>query len=99
MTITAGMLYQESTQRLCNAYLWDDQAITGRTLVGASLVLAGMRVLYAAGLSNGVHPIFRGARTFDYSDGLLGRGQQLQNSMINAGWPADGGDAHAFVPF
>ena len=65
MTITAGMLYQESTQRLCNAYLWDDQAITGRTLVGASLVLAVMWVLDAAGLSSGVHPIFRGARTFD----------------------------------
>jgi hypothetical protein len=40
MTITAGMLYQESTQRLCNAYLWDDQAITGRVLVGASVILA-----------------------------------------------------------
>jgi hypothetical protein len=65
MTITAGMLYQESTQRLCNAYLWDDQAITGRTLVGASLVLAVMWVLDAAGLSSGVHPIFRGERTFD----------------------------------
>jgi hypothetical protein len=40
MTVTAGMLYQETTQRLCNAYLWDDQAITGQALVGGSLVLA-----------------------------------------------------------
>jgi hypothetical protein len=40
MTVTAGMLYQETTQRLCNAYLWDDQAITGQALVGVSLVLA-----------------------------------------------------------
>jgi hypothetical protein len=40
MSITAGMLYQEATQRLCNAYLWDDQAITGQALVVASIILA-----------------------------------------------------------
>jgi len=40
MSITVGMLYQESSQRLCNAYLWDDQAITGRVLVVASIVFA-----------------------------------------------------------
>jgi hypothetical protein len=39
MTVTAGMLYQEATERLCNAYLWDDQAITGQALVGVSVVL------------------------------------------------------------
>ncbi len=39
MTITAGMLYQESTERLCNAYLWDDQTTTGQTLVGVSVAL------------------------------------------------------------
>ena len=40
MTITAGMLYQESTERLCNAYLWDDQTTTGQALVGVSVALA-----------------------------------------------------------
>ena len=37
MTATVGMLYQESTERYCNAYLWDDQAMTGRALVVASI--------------------------------------------------------------
>jgi len=49
MTITAGMLYQESTERLCNAYLWDDQAVTGQVLVGVSLVLAVTWMLTFAG--------------------------------------------------
>jgi hypothetical protein len=49
MTVTAGMLYQESTARLCNAYLWDDQAITGQALVGVSVVLAVTWVLELAG--------------------------------------------------
>jgi hypothetical protein len=40
MSITVGMLYQESNQRLCNAYLWDDQAVTGQVLVAASIVFA-----------------------------------------------------------
>ena len=40
MSITAGMLYQESDQRLCNAYLWDDQEITGRALVLISIVFS-----------------------------------------------------------
>jgi hypothetical protein len=40
MSITAGMLYQESEQRLCNAYLWDDQAVTGQALVLVSIVFA-----------------------------------------------------------
>jgi hypothetical protein len=40
MSITAGMLYQESDQRLCNAYLWDDQEVTGRALVLVSIVFA-----------------------------------------------------------
>ncbi len=40
MSITVGMLYQESNQRLCNAYLWDDQAVTGEVLVAASIVFA-----------------------------------------------------------
>jgi hypothetical protein len=49
MTITAGMLYQEATQRLCNAYLWDDQAITGQVLVVASIILAVTWMLILAG--------------------------------------------------
>jgi hypothetical protein len=40
MSITAGMLYLESEQRLCNAYLWDDQAVTGQALVLVSIVFA-----------------------------------------------------------
>jgi cbb3-type cytochrome oxidase subunit 1 len=38
--LTVGMLYEESPQRFCNAYLWDDQAVTGRGLVVASLGVA-----------------------------------------------------------
>jgi hypothetical protein len=49
MTITAGMLYQETTQQLCNAYLWDDQAITGQALVVASIILAVTWILMLAG--------------------------------------------------
>jgi hypothetical protein len=49
MTVTAGMLYQESPERLCNAYLWDDQAITGQALVGVSVVLAVTWILEFAG--------------------------------------------------
>lgn len=39
MTAIAGMLYQELPQRLCNAYLLDDQALAGRALVGLALAL------------------------------------------------------------
>jgi hypothetical protein len=49
MTVTAGMLYQESTERLCNAYLWNDQAITGQALVGVSVVLGVTWMLELAG--------------------------------------------------
>jgi hypothetical protein len=49
MTVTAGMLYQEATQRLCNAYLWDDQAITGQALVVASIIVAVTWMLILAG--------------------------------------------------
>jgi hypothetical protein len=45
MTATVGMLYQESTERYCNAYLWDDQAMTGRALVVASI---GIVLLWTA---------------------------------------------------
>jgi hypothetical protein len=44
------LLYQESTQRYCNAYLWDDQVMTGQALVMASIGIALMWTLQAAGL-------------------------------------------------
>jgi hypothetical protein len=50
MTITVGMLYQESTERYCNAYLWDDQALTGRGLVASSIGLALIWTSRAVGL-------------------------------------------------
>jgi len=39
MMAIAGMLYRELPQRLCNAYLLDDQELTGRALVGLALAL------------------------------------------------------------
>jgi hypothetical protein len=48
MTITAGLLYQDATERLCNAYLWDDQAITGQALVGVSIIFAATWILILA---------------------------------------------------
>lgn len=40
MTAAAGMLYQNLPQRLCNAYLLNDQADTGLALVLVSLLAA-----------------------------------------------------------
>lgn len=40
MTAIAGMLYQDLPQRLCNAYLQDDQVITGTALVIAAPAVA-----------------------------------------------------------
>ncbi|MFZ6649295.1 hypothetical protein ACO0LO_26455 [Undibacterium sp. TJN25] len=40
MTAIVGMLYQDMPQRLCNAYLLDDQSTTGMGLVAASLLVA-----------------------------------------------------------
>jgi hypothetical protein len=51
MSITAGMLYRESTQRYCNAYLWDDQAMTGQALVVTSIGVALIWTLRAARVS------------------------------------------------
>jgi len=42
MMAIAGMQYQELPQRLCNAYLLDDQAWTGTGLVTASLLIAAL---------------------------------------------------------
>jgi hypothetical protein len=39
MTATVGLLFQEFPERLCNAYLWDDQALTGEALVIGSGVI------------------------------------------------------------
>lgn len=39
MTATAGLLYVEAPQRLCNAYLLGDQAITGHGLIVAAVFL------------------------------------------------------------
>jgi hypothetical protein len=38
MSIVVGLLYQADGQRLCNAYLQDDQANTGRALVWVAAV-------------------------------------------------------------
>jgi hypothetical protein len=40
MTAIAGMLYQDLPQRLCNAYLLDDQVTTGVALVASSVAVA-----------------------------------------------------------
>jgi hypothetical protein len=37
MSITVGMLYQESTEQYCNAYLWDDQVMTGQVRAAAAI--------------------------------------------------------------
>jgi hypothetical protein len=51
MSVTAGTLYQESTRRYCNAYLADDQVTTGQALVVASIGVALIWALRAAGQS------------------------------------------------
>jgi hypothetical protein len=51
MAVTVGMLYQDSTQRYCNAYLRDDQAMTGQVLVIASIGIVLIWASRAAGLS------------------------------------------------
>jgi hypothetical protein len=51
MSVTVGMLYRESTERYCNAYLWDDQAMTGQALIIASIGLVSIWAARAAGLS------------------------------------------------
>jgi hypothetical protein len=42
MTAIAGMLYQDSPQRLCNAYLLDDQIDTGIGLVVLAVLIAAV---------------------------------------------------------
>jgi hypothetical protein len=48
MTATVGLLYQESDQRLCNAYLWNDQLLCGQCLLVASVVGACIGLLVIA---------------------------------------------------
>ena len=50
MSITVGMLFQESTERYCNAYLWGDQALTGQTLVVSSIGISLIWISRTAGL-------------------------------------------------
>ena len=63
MSITVGMLYQESTERYCNAYLWDDQALTGRALVVASIGIALIWTSRVVGLRNPFHSAWAMHRT------------------------------------
>lgn len=48
MMAIVGMLYQDTTVRLCNAYLLDDQVIAGRGLVILSVLLPVIWFLHAA---------------------------------------------------
>src|SRR5258708_7621752 len=58
MTITAGMLYEESTQRPGEADLCDGQTITRRTPLAASPGLSLILVLDGPGFSSGRDPQF-----------------------------------------
>ena len=49
MSITVGMLYQESTELYCNAYLWNDQVMTGQALVVASIGIALIWTIMSGG--------------------------------------------------
>jgi hypothetical protein len=42
MSVAAGQLYQAEGPRLCNAYLQDDQALTGIALTGLAIATAGL---------------------------------------------------------
>jgi hypothetical protein len=44
---TAGLLYQDTDERLCNAYLWNDQLETGEGLVAVSILCACVVLLIA----------------------------------------------------
>jgi hypothetical protein len=57
MMITVGMLYEESDQRLCNAYLRDDQVKTGQGLVALAILCACVVLVLAArnGMGNEAH--------------------------------------------
>ncbi len=48
MMITVGILYQDADQRLCNAYLWDDQVRTGQGLVALSILCSCVVLVVAA---------------------------------------------------
>ncbi len=51
MSVTAGMLYQDEGRRLCNAYLQDDQAITGCALVWLAIVCGVSWIALTSGMS------------------------------------------------
>ncbi|MGV8899820.1 MAG: hypothetical protein ACOH2B_11345 [Burkholderiaceae bacterium] len=48
MMAIVGMLYQDTTVRLCNAYLLDDQVIAGRGLVVLSVLLPVIWFMHSA---------------------------------------------------
>uniref|UniRef100_UPI003340B364 hypothetical protein n=1 Tax=Castellaniella defragrans TaxID=75697 RepID=UPI003340B364 len=50
MLAIVGLIYQDQPARLCNAYLWDDQAWTGMGLVAWSIVLPTVWLLARIGL-------------------------------------------------
>ncbi|MEO8600092.1 MAG: hypothetical protein ABI656_09715 [bacterium] len=52
MMAIIGMLYQDTTVRLCNAYLLDDQLIAGQGLVVLSIVIPTLWCLHAASSKN-----------------------------------------------
>ncbi|NMM36944.1 MAG: hypothetical protein HHJ09_05420 [Glaciimonas sp.] len=52
MMAIIGMLYQDTTVRLCNAYLLDDQLIAGRGLVVLSIAIPIIWFIHAARIGN-----------------------------------------------
>ena len=53
MAATAGLLFQDAGERLCNAYLQDDQAITGTSLVWLAVTSACVWIARLAARSHG----------------------------------------------
>lgn len=56
MTATAGLLYVETPERLCNAYLSADQAATGYGLIGLALAISALWMLKQRATSNDPMP-------------------------------------------
>lgn len=52
MMAIVGMLYQDTTVRLCNAYLLDDQLIAGQGLVVLSIAIPALWCLHAISSKN-----------------------------------------------
>jgi hypothetical protein len=56
MSVAAGQLYQAEGPRLCNAYLQDDQALTGIALTGLAIAVAGLWIGQLAWPRARLHP-------------------------------------------